>query len=72
MFIQIILNVHEISGLDHWYSSIRSPYEGAFSKQDKRVRYRGVAMNQIAAFIEAICFNLKKLVSLGVRDLCMA
>lgn len=58
--------------LDRWYSSIRSPYEGTFSKQNKRVRYRGIAKNQFAAFMEAICFNLKKLVSLGVQDLCMS
>jgi IS5 family transposase len=58
--------------LDRWYSSIRSPYEGTFSKQNKRVRYRGVAKNQFAAFMESICFNLKKLVSLGAEDLCLA
>ena len=58
--------------LDRWYSSIRSPYEGTFSKQNKRVRYRGVAKNQFAAFMEAICFNLKKLVALGTEDLSLA
>jgi IS5 family transposase len=58
--------------LDCWYSSIRSPYESTFSKQNKRVRYRGVAKNQFAAFMEAICFNLKKLVALGAQDLCLS
>ena len=28
---------------DRWYSSMRFPYERAFSKREKRVRYRGVA-----------------------------
>lgn len=58
--------------LDRWYSSIRSPYESIFSKQNKRVRYRGVAKNQFAAFMEAICFNLKKLVAIGAKDLCLS
>ena len=58
--------------LDRWISHIRSPYEGTFSKQNKRVRYRGVAKNQFAAFMESICFNLKKLVSLGAEGLNLA
>jgi IS5 family transposase len=28
--------------LDRWLSKLRAPYEGAFSKQNKRVRYKGV------------------------------
>jgi len=51
--------------LDSWISSIRAPYERVFSKQRKRVRYRGIAKNQFASFMEAICFNLKRLVVLG-------
>lgn len=47
--------------LDRWYSVIRSPYERVFSKQEKRVRYRGIEKNQFSAFMEAICFNLKRL-----------
>mgnify|MGYP003314724025 FL=1 len=58
--------------LDRWISHIRSPYEGTFSKQNKRVRYRGVAKNQFAAFMESICFNLKKLVALGAEGLTLA
>jgi IS5 family transposase len=46
---------------DRWYSRIRAPYERVFSQQNKRVRYCGVAKNQFAAFMEAICFNLKRL-----------
>ena len=48
--------------LDRWYTQIRSPYERVFSKQNKRTRYKGVAKNQFSAFMEAICFNLKRLV----------
>jgi len=58
--------------LDRWYSKIRSPYERVFSQQNKRVRYVGVAKNQFAAFMEAICFNLKRLTVLDPPDLCLA
>lgn len=47
--------------LDRWLSAIRSPYERVFSKQNKRVRYVGVAKNQFAEFMNAICFNMKRL-----------
>ena len=46
---------------DRWISKIRSPYERVFSKQNNRVRYRGVAKNQFAEFMHAICFNIKRL-----------
>lgn len=45
---------------DHWYTKIRAPYERVFSQDPKRVRYRGIAKNQFAAFMQAICFNLKR------------
>jgi len=51
--------------LDRWISSIRAPYESVFSKQRKRTRYCGIAKNQFAVFMEAICFNLKRLCVLG-------
>ena len=47
--------------LDRWISCIRSPYESVFSKQNKRVRYVGIAKNQFAEFMNAICFNLRRL-----------
>ena len=50
--------------LDKWVSKIRSPYERVFSKQNKRVRYKGIAKNQFAEFMNAICFNLKRLTAL--------
>src|SRR3990170_2621721 len=50
---------------DRWYSGIRSPYERVFSQQNKRTRYCGVVKNQFALFMEAICFNLKRLTVLG-------
>lgn len=56
---------------DRWYSSLRSPYERVFSQRERRVRYRGVAKNQFAAFMQAICFNLKRLVVLSPPNLCL-
>jgi transposase, IS5 family len=41
--------------LDRWYSGIRSPYERVFSQRERGVRYRGVAKNQFAAFMQATC-----------------
>ena len=58
--------------LDCWISSIRSPYERVFSKQRKRVRYCGISKNQFAAFIESICFNLRRLSSLDPPDVVFA
>ena len=49
---------------DRWYSHLRAPYERVFSQWAKRVRYRGVAKNQFAAFLQALAFNLKRLVVL--------
>ena len=56
---------------DRWASHLRSPYERVFSQQNKRVRYRGVAKNQFSAFMEAICFNLKRLVVLDPPNMCL-
>ena len=56
---------------DRWVSHLRSPYERVFSQQNKRVRYRGVAKNQFSAFMEAICFNLKRLVALDPPNMCL-
>ena len=35
--------------------------ECVFSKDNKRVRYVGIAKNQFAEFMKAICFNLIRL-----------
>lgn len=44
--------------LDRWLSKLRAPYERTFSKQNKRVRYKGVVKNQGAEFLYAIAFKL--------------
>lgn len=56
---------------DRWYTKIRAPYERVFAHQNKRVRYRGIAKNQFAAFMNAICFNLKRLAILDPPNLCL-
>jgi IS5 family transposase len=47
--------------LDKYYTKLRSPFERVFSQDNKRVRYVGIAKNQFATFMNAICFNLKRL-----------
>ena len=49
---------------DRWITTLRSPYEGTFSKQNKRVRYRGVTKNQAAEFLFAIAFNFRRVLVL--------
>lgn len=51
--------------LDRYYTFIRSPFERVFSQSRKRVRYKGIAKNQFAEFMNAICFNLKRLMVLA-------
>ena len=54
---------------DRWFSHLRMPYERVFSKRNQRVRYRGVAKNQFAAFMYAISFNLKRILVLDPPSL---
>jgi len=51
--------------LDRYYTALRAPFEHVFSKQNKRVRYRGIAKNQFSAFMQAITFNFKRLIVLA-------
>jgi len=57
---------------DRWFSHLRSPYERVFSQRNKRVRYHGVNKNQFAAFMQAICFNLKRLLVIAPAELRLA
>lgn len=45
---------------DAWLSKIRMPFEGVFSKVNKRARYRSTVKNQLHAFMEGIQYNLKR------------
>jgi len=42
-----------------------------FSKENKRVRYKGIMKNQFTAFMQAIGFNLKRLIIIDTGDLCL-
>ena len=57
---------------DRWLSHLRMPYERVFSKRNPRVRYRGVAKNQFAAFMYAISFNLKRILVLDPPGFALA
>lgn len=46
---------------DRWLTSLRAPFESVFSKWQHRARYRGKAKVQIQIFLEAIVFNVKRL-----------
>jgi IS5 family transposase len=50
--------------LDRWITKLRCPYEGTFSKQNNRVRYKGVVKNQGAEFMNAIAHNFRRLLVL--------
>ncbi len=52
---------------DRWISKIRSPYERVFAHRNKRVRYKGLAKVQFQVGIRGLCFNLKRLMALGVE-----
>jgi IS5 family transposase len=60
--------------LDKWICGLRSPFERTFSKQNKRVRYRGATKNQGAEFMFAAAYNLRRAIVLDKerRKLCMA
>jgi IS5 family transposase len=51
--------------LDRWITKLRCPYEGTFSKQNNRARYRGIAKNQGAEFMYAIAHNFRRLLVLS-------
>ena len=57
--------------LDRWITKLRSPYERTFSKQNKRVRYKGIAKNQGAEFLYATAYNFRRLLALDSEGMIM-
>lgn len=51
--------------LDRFITKIRAPYERMFSQMRKRARYIGRIKNQFSEFLDAMSFNLKRLVVLS-------
>jgi transposase, IS5 family len=58
--------------LDRFISGIRAPFEGVFSRDNKRTRYCGLVKNQFSLFMAAIAFNLKRLVVIEEQRQAMA
>ena len=57
---------------DRWITKMRAPFEMIFSKMSKRARYRGLVKVQLQAFLEAIVFNVKRLIVLDSPPLFAA
>lgn len=47
--------------LDKYISKLRAPYENTFARQRKKVRFKTILKNQLAEFLYAISFNMKRL-----------
>ncbi len=50
---------------DRWFTQVRMPFEGTFSKLSKKARYRGTDKVQFQATFEALAFNLKRLIKIN-------
>jgi IS5 family transposase len=62
----------KIRGKDRFLTKLRMPYEGVFSKMDKKSRYKGLAKNQFQAFMQALVHNLKRLIKIEPPPLIFA
>lgn len=65
-------NKNKNKDLDRWLSSVRMPYEGNFSKLRKRAKFRGLIKVTAQCFLEAICHNLKKAMTLLPLETALA
>lgn len=52
-------------GLNNWRSKTRMPFEGGFSKLRKRAKFRSLVKVTMQCFMEAICANLKKAITVS-------
>lgn len=57
---------------DRWLTKLRAPFESVFSKWERRARYRGTMKVQLQVFLEAIVFNVKRLVAINAPPLFAA
>lgn len=57
---------------DRFLSRLRMPFESSFAKLHRRAKYRGVKKVQFQAFAEAICFNLKRFVTVHLAHTALA
>jgi IS5 family transposase len=49
---------------DKFLTTLRMPYEGVFSKMDKKARYVGLVKNQFQATMQAFAHNIKRLIKI--------
>lgn len=54
---------------DRWLTRLRMPYEGTFSRMRKRTRYVGIVKNQFEGYLEAMVFNIKRLIKIGAKPI---
>lgn len=52
---------------DRWVSSMRMPFEGLFSKADKRAPYIGIAKVEFHQTLDAFVQNCKRLIKIGCK-----
>ena len=57
-------NKEKNSDLDSWRSKIRMPFEGTFSKLNKRARYRGKQKIEFQNQMQSLVYNLKKAIKI--------
>ncbi len=56
---------------DRWHTKLRAPYERVFSKRNKRVRYRDQAKVQFQVGANALAYNVKRLITLGIDHIVL-
>ena len=54
---------------DRFLTGLRMPYEGVFSKMDKKVRYIGIVKTQFQATMQAFAHNIKRLLKIPAPPL---
>jgi IS5 family transposase len=54
---------------DAFFSAVRMPFEGLFSKMSSRARYRGRLRVYFQVLMEALVSNLKRLVAIGAEPI---
>ncbi|KAF8818001.1 hypothetical protein [Rickettsia endosymbiont of Cardiosporidium cionae] len=59
------------SKLVSYYIKLKSSYKRVFAQQKRKVRYIGIAKNQFAEKMNAIFFNVKRLIVLKSRTICL-
>ena len=54
---------------DRWLSAVRMPFEGVFARVNKKARYRGVAKNLFQVLMQALVFNLKRMIRIVAKPI---